>query len=136
MKEETITLNDVEFKIQGESLIAINGDVSGKINDRKKHKQNLHSWKWFYSGFETNLVALRYHKVFQMKQGEKVLIDKYINEEWNPRYLDGKQIQLKAISFSQRAKDERIIYNNINKEILKIEEEQNSFYNKKIKNNV
>ena len=36
MKEETITLNDVEFRIVGENLIPISGDVNGKINNKKQ----------------------------------------------------------------------------------------------------
>jgi len=82
MKEETITLNDVDFKFENNKLIPLYGDISGKINAKKKHKQNLNSWKWFYSGFETNLISLRYHKINQIRNGENVLIDKYINEEW------------------------------------------------------
>ncbi len=135
MKEETITLNDVEFRIVGENLIPISGDVSGKINNKKKHKQNLHSWKWFYSVFETNLIALRYHKTAQIKGGEKILVDKYINEEWNPRYLDGKIIHHKAISYSQRFKEERIIYNKINAELIEIQKEQEkqqNYYKSKV----
>ncbi len=126
MKEEIITLNEVEFRINGEKLVNVN-------NKSKIHKQNLHSWKWFYSSFETNLVASRYHKTMQVKNGENVLVDRYVSEEWNQRYLNGFKIQLKAISFSKRFKEDRIIYNKINNELIDIQKEQDKYYQYKTK---
>ncbi len=127
---EVITLNGNEFKFENDKLIQINGDVFGKINIKKKYNQNLNSWKWFYSGFNTNLVALRYHKIHQVRNRENILVDKYINEEWNSRYLDGNRIQLKAVSFSKRFKEDRLIYNKINAELIEIQKDQNEKYQK------
>ncbi len=119
MQTETIiTLNGNEFRVFNDKLFETN---ENKLSNKKKYKQNLYSWKWFYSPFETNLMVSRYHKINQNKNGENIIIDKYINDDRNSHYG-------KAITYSQRFKQERLVYNSINQEINQIQEKDKLYY--------
>ena len=118
MKEEIVTLNNVEFRIVGENLIPHNGDMSGKINNKKKHKQNLFSWNWFYQNSLNNLFVTRYHKTTNNK-GE--IIDVFMSNSMNVK-------DNKAIYYSQRVKQDRIHSSKINKEIEDIQKEQEKYH--------
>ena len=122
-KIETIKMNGVNFKFNKDGM-PVNFKDNGSEALRKL-KQTLFSWKCFYSGKEDVLFASRYHKTFQIKNGEKILVDKYIDDVPNSHYLQ-------AISYSRRQRLDRMASNKITLEINEVQKKLDEKFNYKI----
>lgn len=95
-----------------------------------KKNQILYSWSWFYQNSLSSLAVTRYHKVNKTiidrdsKQPKVIKVDPNVSDEWNRHYGQ-------AINYSERSKSDKIMLENISKDIKTNQKLLDKLYYKK-----